>query len=74
MTSTTSSGDRPNVQMAAIVDIGLELVAAQRSNEAVKFLAVSGVRFATLVRVLAESERRRAPLSQNVLPLPHIKR
>jgi hypothetical protein len=74
MIFTTTLGDRPNVQLAAIVDIGLELVAVHRKDEAVEFLTVSGVSFATLVRVLSEPLRRRAPLPQNVLPLPRLKR
>jgi hypothetical protein len=74
MTSTTDPSDRPNVQMAATVDIAIELFAARGRRNASTFLDASGASFATIVRVLAEPGRRRAPLPPNVLPLPVTKR
>jgi hypothetical protein len=74
MTSSMNTADRSDVQLAAIVDIAIELVAVDRRDDAVQFLTASGASFATTVRVLAEPDRRRPPLALNVLPLPRLKR
>jgi hypothetical protein len=66
--------DRPDVQLAAIVDIAVELLAVDRRDDAVKFLTASGASFATTSRVLTEPGRRRPPLALNILPLPRLKR
>jgi hypothetical protein len=70
----TEPTDCPNVQLAAIVDIAVELVAVDRRGDAVRFLAASGASFSPTARVLTEPSRRRPPLAPNVLPLPRLKR
>lgn len=60
--------------MAALIDLAIELLAARGRRAAARFLDASGASFAIIVRVLAEPARRRAPLPQNVLPLPRLKR
>jgi hypothetical protein len=74
LTSSTNTADRSAVQLAAIVDIAIELVAVDRRADAVRFLTASGASFATTVRVLAEPRRRRSPLALNVLAEPRLKR
>jgi hypothetical protein len=71
---STYQSDRADVQMAVIVDIAVELLAARGRRAAATFLDASGASFAIVVRVLSEPSRRRGPLPQNVLPLPRLKR
>jgi hypothetical protein len=71
--SQTSQYDRQDVQMAAIINIAVELLAARGPRAAAAFLEASSAKFAIIAKVLAEPSRRRQPLRQNVLPLPRPK-
>lgn len=70
----TPQPDRPDVQMAALVDLAIELLPARGPHAAATFLQASGASFGLIVRVLAEPDRRRELLPQNVLPLPRTTR
>jgi hypothetical protein len=43
---TSKPADRPDVQLAAIVDIAVELAAVGRRDDAIRFLSASGASFA----------------------------
>lgn len=70
----TSPPDRPDVQLAVIIDIAVELLGVRGRGAASVFLEASGVSFAIICRVLTEPARRRRPRLGNVIPLPRLKR
>jgi hypothetical protein len=72
--TTTTLPDRADVQLAAVVDIALELLEARGQRSAVAFLVASGAGFGTICRVLTDPGRRRRPLPLNVLPFPRLHR
>jgi hypothetical protein len=59
-TPTTTSTDRSNIDLAAVVDQALAVSIEHGARAAARFLMSHGAGFALTVRVLAEPERRRA--------------
>lgn len=66
--------DRPNTDLAAVVDQALAVALEQGARAAAHFMEARGAGFALTCRVLAEPERRRTVMQERVAIPPNMGR